>query len=215
MYNLNGFRASHRNRWYLVRDHFLTLQQFTLFEFYIDQADYDGHHKKFGAFEVYFDDIATIFGKSVDTIRSWHNQLVEKRLIREFDKKRKYCCICRPQRYGIDKSKKGDAYFQAEIEKVVSTTEMLLPFIQFSPLTDENTPENIPNLLKDSSPKALVSSKEESRFSPPITEDRTIIEDIDIVNLYFGGDWEEFRKQTDKEFPNQLANSNKKEAKAK
>ena len=185
-----------------MRDHFLTLQQFTLFEFYIDQADYDGHHKKFGAFEVYFDDIAMIFGKSVDTIRSWHNQLVEKRLIREFDPKRKYYCICRPQRYGIDKQKKGDAYFQAEVEKVVSSTEMLLPFIQFSPITDENTPENIPNLLKDSSPKALVSSKEISRFSSisigTNSEAENKITDKDICDIFFQGNLFEYIEHIEK-----------------
>src|SRR3990167_11412807 len=82
MKKLNGYRPTHRNKWVLIREKILTLQELALWEFYADIVDFDKKHEKFGLFEVDFVDIASLFNCSSNTIRNWHNKLVLLQLIK-------------------------------------------------------------------------------------------------------------------------------------
>jgi len=75
---LNGFRPSHRNKWRFIQYGILTLQQLCLLEFYADIFDFDKNHPGFGLFVVNFGNFSEIFNTSSDnTIRNWHNKLLE------------------------------------------------------------------------------------------------------------------------------------------
>jgi hypothetical protein len=75
---LNGYRAWHRNTWLLISTGKLSMQALVLYQFLIDQADFDTSHRNFGYVEINQDQIGIIFKKkSLNTIRSWLNELIQ------------------------------------------------------------------------------------------------------------------------------------------
>jgi len=128
---LNGYRASHRNRWLLIKNGILTSQEFLLFEYYLDSMDFDSRHNKFGIFEAFLEDIAKDFDRKTDTIQDWHNSLLEKGFIQLVDKKRKLFKVKTPERYGTVLGCNAREF--AKNEKNTPTLDFILQNICFSP----------------------------------------------------------------------------------
>ena len=102
-FNFNGFRASHRNRWLLLEHRILDGRELLLWEFLIDQMDFDARHPKVGMFEFYPDEVAEIFAKkSSKTMDDWFRGLVEKGFVGLVDKTRSLYEIAAPTRYSAD-----------------------------------------------------------------------------------------------------------------
>lgn len=81
----NGYRPSHRNRWLLIETGLLTLQEFCLWELYLDSMDFDKNHDSFSCIEVDHEQTATILGySSVNSVRETkHKKLLDIGLIVE------------------------------------------------------------------------------------------------------------------------------------
>lgn len=142
---LNGYRASHRNKWFLITKKILTLQEFLLFEFYLDQMNFDKDNKdKFASFEVYLEEIAPIFNKSIDTIRLWHNGLLYKNFIKIVDPLRQLFTVKSPLRYVIGLTQWGGESSRYATEEKDQTQEFILKNIRFFPSTNEKVqPESV------------------------------------------------------------------------
>lgn len=161
---LNGARASHRNRWQLIQNGFLTIQEFSLFEYYIDMTDFDFRHTKFGLFEYLPEQIAEIFDKEVNTIMSWHRQLIKKKLIYQIDRRRSLFGITNPERYNIARN---TALEHARQEKGISFQELCEIICQLNQKINQNIEKNKflqPELGIESAPKAIgIPLRKESR----------------------------------------------------
>jgi len=136
---LNGYRASHRNKWFLITQKILTPQEFLLFEYYLDLMDFDKSHKdNFSTFEAFLDDIALVFNKHKDTTRIWHDGLLTKGFIKVADPKRKLYTVKSPLRYVAGNKWGGEASIYAKEEKD-QTQEFILENIRFFQLEEEKT----------------------------------------------------------------------------
>lgn len=157
---LNGYRASHRNRWLLLKHNVIDEKAFLLFEYYLDSMDWDPTHEKHGTFEVYLEDIAPFFNKKVDTVRAWHNGLLEKGFIQLVDKRRNIYRIKSPERYAIDGRNGGKASKYGKDEKSNPTLDFFLQNVCFSPEKVKINPPKQQSVISNEE-KALVSSKSE------------------------------------------------------
>jgi len=91
MKKLNGYRLTHRNKWRLIENKILILQELALLEYYADIFDFDKNHSNFGLFMVNFGNFSEIFNTSSDnTIRNWHNRLLELGFIKPTGNKNVY-----------------------------------------------------------------------------------------------------------------------------
>lgn len=116
---LNGYRASHKNKWFLITKRILTPQQFILFEYYLDLMVFDKEHKDlFGKFQAYPEEVANVFNKTVESINEWNNGLIAKGFISLVNKKRCIYTVKSPLRYvvGLDQWR-GEASIYAKAEK--------------------------------------------------------------------------------------------------
>lgn len=154
---LNGYRASHRNRWLLIKSKVLTPQEFLLFEYYLDSMDFDSRHSNFGLFEAFLNEIALDFDKKEDTIQDWHNSLLEKGFIQLVDKKRKLFKVKTPERYGTVLGCNAKEF--AKNEKNTPTLDFILQNVCFSPEKAKINPPNNTTLASDNTSKYLGSSK--------------------------------------------------------
>src|SRR3989344_7385477 len=91
---LNGYRASHRNKWLLIEYDILSIQELALQEFYADIFDFDPQHRTVGLFPVNFDEIAQVFNCSSNTVRNWHSKLLQLGLIKKTGGKNLYQLSC-------------------------------------------------------------------------------------------------------------------------
>jgi len=95
MKKLNGYRASHRNKWRLIQHGILNIQELSLLEFYVDITDFDKEHETFGRFSTNFPEIAKIFNcKSDNTVRNWHKKLINSGFIKPTHATREYEFVC-------------------------------------------------------------------------------------------------------------------------
>src|SRR5579884_1741357 len=114
---LNGYRASHRNKWLFIKHNILSSQALLLLEYYADAMDFDVNHEDFGLVEVNFEDIAILFKrKSLTTVYNWHNELITKGFIKPTSKKNYYQVVCHT-RYIPTGFWKGKATEYAKEEK--------------------------------------------------------------------------------------------------
>lgn len=161
MQKLTGYRACHRNRWLLLKNGCLSLQEFLLFEFYLDQMDFDSDHSNFGCFEAYFDETSSFFLNNPDTIRIWHDGLLNKSFIELHDKRRCLFRVKHPEKYVTNP--KGKAANYAKEEKSCPTLGFLLENSCFFPEKLELIQKNRASLLMNNTSKTLGSSKDVSR----------------------------------------------------
>lgn len=158
---LNGYRATHRNRWLLLTNKILSEKEFLLFEYYLDSMDWDLKHEKPGVLEVFFDELAVKFDKTPETVKEWHNGLLNKGFVCLYDKKRNIYEIKNPDRYALDGRSGGKASKYYKEENSNRTIDFLLQNISFSPDKIELIPQKTTSVaLKEE--KALGSFKGES-----------------------------------------------------
>jgi len=189
---LNGYRASHRNRWLLIKKGVLNPQEFLLLEYYFDSMDFDSRHGNFGAFESYPEEIAKDFNKKAETIQDWHNNLLAKGFIQLIDKKRKLFKVKSPERYGTTFGCNAQDF--AKNEKNTPTLDFLLQNICFSPEKAEINPQNNTNLALDNNSKPLGSFKGELGLSPISSKKVVVIKqairsDQEYQDIYSRGDF--------------------------
>jgi hypothetical protein len=168
---LNGYRASHRNRWLLVTQRILSPQEFLLFEYYLDLMDFDkSHGEAFSTFEAFLDDVLRVFNKHEDTIRIWHNGLLTKGFIKIFDEKRHTYTVESPLRYVSGLAQwSGEASKYAKEEKD-QTHEFILRNIRFFRPEREKIrleSEEKVDISADRVKNSLSSSKGESIVTSP------------------------------------------------
>lgn len=167
MKKLNGYRASHRNKWLLIQNKILSIQELTLLEFYADIFDFDKDHQTFGKFPVNFEEIAAVFDcSSTNTVRNWHGRLLKLGFIKRTGTKNIYELSCF-LRYISPGVWQGKAAEYAEAEKDQSIGKLLHNFgIELQQIEDKV--QNIGKISEDSGIKpssiALGSSKGESGF---------------------------------------------------
>jgi len=137
MKKLNGYRPSHRNKWRFIQNGILTLQELTLLEFYADIVDFGKNHENYGRFEVNFDEIASVFKCSSNTIRNWHNKLLILGFIEKTPKRSWLKLICH-ERYINPGKWGGQAKHYQEIEKNQSIEIILQSFgINFQSIEEQ------------------------------------------------------------------------------
>lgn len=176
---LNGYRASHRNKWFLITQEILSLQEFLLFEYYVDLMDFDKSHKdSFATFEAFLDDVASVFKKHTDTVRIWHNGLLTKGFIKIFDEKRQLYTVKSPLKYVIGLTQWGGEASRYTKEEKNQSQEYILENIQFFPPESERIlPKSDTPALKSSisTENSLNSSKGNSVVSSPIGSKKVVV----------------------------------------
>lgn len=176
--NTNGYRPSHRNRWLLLQHKILTKEELLLFEYYLDQMDFDFRHVQFGTFQVNFSELSQLFGykvnKSNNSIRSKHNKLLEVGLIYP-TRDSNFFAIKNPERYIAETSiwkGKASTFRKNEMDK---PTEVVIESMRGQFQSTETEFQSIetkfqpvekskPILLDKLSSRALGSSKVESNL---------------------------------------------------
>lgn len=176
---LNGYRASHRNKWFLITQGILTLQEFLLFEYYLDLMDFDkSHSDKFASFEVFLDEIALVFNKHEDTVGKWHDGLLSKGFIKIVDEKRKLYTVKSPLRYVVGLTKWGGEASRYATEEKDQTQEFILENVRyFHPESEKILPKSNNLALKSSisTENSLGSSKDCSIVSSPISSKKVVV----------------------------------------
>lgn len=196
----NGYRNSHRNRWRLVQRGYLSIQVFALFELYLDIFDFDIKHPSFGVFFVDFDAIAAILSKSPNTIRAWHNQLLDLGLVKR-SYPRGYYEIKHPKRYIASGAWGGEAkqYVQREKDQPV---EVIFQSIGGKVRKTEQVVQPIEKkegfYLEKPSAKALSSSTVDSpvSFKIKVISEGRVRSDEEYQKIYDGNGNSNFKNLT-------------------
>lgn len=171
----NAHRPSHRNRWLLLSNKVLTKEELLLFEYYVDQMDFDVSHQTFGTFKVDFPTIAQLFGYSpkhpCNALREKHDRLVALGFIHPSTNKNVFL-IHNPKRYiAATKKWQGEAseyeknerhkelkeFVQNVATNVHFTEQDIQSTEQFVHLNEQTTPFSV----KSHHARSLVSSKDE------------------------------------------------------
>ncbi len=149
---INGYRLSHRNRWLLLKNKVLTREELFLWEFYLDQMDFDYKHDTYGTFEVDFSLISEMLGykksKPNNSIRNKHKKLLKLGFIRKTNQRNIYS-IYNPERYISQTSRwkgKPNDYQKDEMNKPISyIIQNIATNIQLNEIKFQNTETNFQN----------------------------------------------------------------------
>lgn len=110
MQNLNGYRATHRNKWYFIQHGILSIQELALLEFYADLFCFNPAQPNFGTFTIKFEEIANVFNcKSDTTVRNWHSRLLQVGFIKTTTKPHVFELSCSKRYIGQSLKIKGEA----------------------------------------------------------------------------------------------------------
>lgn len=106
----NGFRASHRNRWLMVKEGVLTVPEMVLLDFYIDKMNFSSTSEDVGTFDLDFVELEIYLDRKEKTIRALNKNLLEKGFIKWINPN-KYA-VTHWERYILDKKDKtgGQAF---------------------------------------------------------------------------------------------------------
>lgn len=125
---LNGYRASHRNKWRFIQCGLLNLQELSLLEFYADLMRYGQDNPNYGLFNVNFNEIAKVFGcRSSNTPRNWHSKLLKIGLIQN-TKVKNVCLLSCFTRYITPGYWGGESAKYVDLEKNQPVEVMLQNF---------------------------------------------------------------------------------------
>lgn len=107
---LNGYRVSHRNKWYFIQHGILSVQELALLEFYVDLFCFNPSQPNFGTFKVNFEEVQDVFHcKSDTTVRNWHKRLLEVGFIKTTNNPHVFELICSKRYIGQSLKIKGEA----------------------------------------------------------------------------------------------------------
>ena len=183
---LNGYRPSHRNKWKFLKERVLTMQELLLYEYILDQFDFDTSHEKFGTFEFYLDDVAPVFDKQPNSVRSWLNGLLTKGFIEKTNRKYLYQLVC-PLKYIGPGFQKGEAAQFAKLDKDQSIEQILQNMgIKFQSIEKkvQRIEKKEDSNLKEDAPRAIGSFKVDSKFSYNNVNE---VEEKDYEEIYKSG----------------------------
>lgn len=182
---LNGYRASHRNKWFLITQGILSPQEFLLFEYYLDLMLFDrSKGDKFAVFEVFPEEIAHVFNKHEDTVKNWHDGLLAKGFIKIVDEKRKLYTVKSPLRYVIGLVQWGGEASGYAKEEKDQMPEFILENVRFSPPKSEQILPKVDTPALNSSTStenSLSSSKGNSIVSSPIGSRKVVVIKQDVI----------------------------------
>ena len=142
MNKLNGFRATHKNKWRFIQYNILTIQELAQLEFYADIVDFDPRHSKYGTFVEDFTEFALIFNCSEGTVRNRHNKLLKLGFIEATVEMHRYKLTCH-ERFGCTANArwKGKALEYEKREKDQSIEIVLQSFgINFQTIKEKVQP---------------------------------------------------------------------------
>lgn len=183
---LNGYRASHRNKWFLITKGVLNSQEFLLLEYYLDLMAFDrSHGDKFAVFEVFLDEIGHVFNKHEDTVEKWHEGLISKGFVKVVDEKRKLFTVKSPLRYVVGLTQWGGEASKFAKEEKDRTQEFILENIRFfQPESEKILPKSDNPALKssNSTENSLSSSKGKSIVSSPIGSKKVVVIKQEVRN---------------------------------
>ena len=165
---LNGYRATHRNKWRFVQHGLLNVQELTLLEFYADIMNFDKRYPEYATITTNFTAMAIIFNKKSDTtIRNWHDKLLELGFIEATEQKNVFRLKC-AGRYVVPGFWKGEASNYVTEEKNQPFEKLLQNFglesqkiEQTTQIVGNKNEEKTETTSKPNS-RALISSKNES-----------------------------------------------------
>lgn len=196
---LNGYRASHRNKWFLITKGVLNLQEFLLFEYYLDLMAFDqSHGDKFAVFEVFFDEIGHVFNKHDDSVKKWHKGLISKGFIKVVDEKRKLFTVKSPLRYVVGLAQWGGEAGRFAKEEKNQSQEFILENIRFfHPESEKILPNSDNSALNplNLNENSLSSSKVCSKVNSSIGSKKVVVikqavrSDEEYQNIYSRGDY--------------------------
>lgn len=176
---LNGYRASHKNKWFLITKQILSIQEFVLFECYLDKMAFDKSHEgKFALFEAFPDDIALVFDKTNETVQTWHNGLLKKGFIKPVDEKRHLYTIKNPLRYIVGLEMWGGEASKYTHEEKDKTQEFILENIRFSRSESEKILADFDEIASEPSTfteNSLGSSKDSSIVVPSVCSKKVVV----------------------------------------
>lgn len=181
---LNGYRASHRNKWLLIKNRVLSLQEVAYLEFCADIMCFDWKKQEYGTFKTNFKEISNLFDcKSETTVRNWHNKLLRIGFIQSTNQKNVYKLTCHA-RYITPGFWKGEASQYAEQEKDQPIEHILQNFgliLQNIDKTDQLIEKNKQDLISNNTPIAISSSKDNSIISSSIDSKKVVVIKQDVV----------------------------------
>ncbi len=175
---LNGYRATHKNKWLFIKNKVLSLQEVAYLEFCADIMCFDWEKQEYGTFKTNFKEIATLFDcKSETTIRNWHAKLLKKGFIQSLNQRNVFRLTCHT-RYITPGFWKGEASRYAESEKDQSIEYILQNFglnLQNIGKTDQLIEKNNQNLASNTTPRAIGSSKDYSLVPSSISSKKVVV----------------------------------------
>ena len=184
----NGHRPSHRNRWLLLKHKLISKNAFILFEYYLDQMDFDISHEAFGTFERDLEHISELFSYTnihpYNSVRNAHNELIKLSLISETKKTHIYK-VTNPKRYIAQTQKwQGKALEYVRQEMLMSDQKIIQNMkqeVQFNEHNVQYTEQKNNIYLEKNVRRTLTSSKVESNSTSLTKEDTDWINEA-IIN---------------------------------
>jgi len=184
----NGHRPNHRNKWLLVSLKIVTRQELLLFDYYVDQMDFDTNHVKFGTFEDDPELTAGVLGYSgANSVTQMRKQLLTVGLINRTSWRATFA-VSNPKRYvSPSPVSRGEASQFSKFEKN-QTIDLILHNFGIKSQIIEQVTQNIDfsknKYLESFTSKALGSFKVDQRFVDDINESIEISRKLNLDSVY-------------------------------
>ncbi len=140
-------------------------------------------------FEFFPDELVGLFHKTSETIGDWFTRLRQLGFVKLIDSNRSLYQIVKYERYSLFH---GRDYASQEkhlpIRRVLASWELVGDYSVKRRMKREKIPRNAANLLEKGMTRGSVSSKIESS----VLEECEFGE-VDLANIFFGGDMEQFK----------------------
>ncbi len=165
---LNGYRASHRNKWRFIQCGLLNIQELSLLEFYADQMGFDRKNSWYGLVQIDFKKTARVFRRCPNAVRNWHKKLLKRGLIKKTAERGIFRLICHERYVNPGKRWQGKAAHYVGLEKNKPVKVMFQNFgINFQIIEDnvQLVVKKKPQNPKESLSVAISSSKVQSNLS--------------------------------------------------
>jgi len=201
---LNGYRATHRNKWYFIQHGILSIQELALLEFYADLFCFNPAQPNYGVFTVKFEEIANVFHcKSDTTIRNWHKRLLEVGFIGTTNNPHVYKLTCCGRYIGQSQKIKGEANKYQLLEQNQPIETILQSFgIDFQSIGKNLQPVGIENDEKtdiSAQTKSLATDSYKDSNTPSSIDSHKVVvikqevrSDKEYQQIYDDGDYTNF-----------------------
>lgn len=212
---INGFRASHRNRWLFVSEGVLTVPEMVLLDFYIDKMNFSAKSEDVGTFDLDFAELEIYLDRKEKTIRALNKNLLEKGFIKWINPN-KYA-VTHWERYILDKKDKtGGLAFKFQKQEYNLPIKSLIQNLginfqiagkQHEDLSEVSTPDSplIKKLIKKNNINIQNSETEEKKITEIISNTLDTSKDEDKRKKNIAGQFPKWvliqqEPRTDKEY---------------